>query len=128
MALARPASNAIAAAPAAPAPAAPAARPARPSQPGHPARQAPLAQPAPFSPADFAATHTETRAAPTIHIRRCNWRRVTALPKGRRELQMYDVECMHPGYDAAMPLGDLVAAHTACAGCTLPGVFRPDED
>ena len=41
---------------------------------------------------------------------------------------MYDVECLHPVYEAALPLGDLGAAYDACAACVLPGIFRPDED
>ena len=65
---------------------------------------------------------------PATHIRRCTYRRVTALAHGRRELPMYEVDCLHPVYDAAVPLGDLRDAHAACAACTLPGIFRPDED
>ena len=62
------------------------------------------------------------------NIRRCTYRRVTALAAGRRELPMYEVDCLHPVYDAAVPLGDLTGAYAACAACTLPGTFRPDED
>ena len=62
------------------------------------------------------------------HIRRCTFRRVTAQPHGRRELAMYDVDCLHPIYEAALPLGNLDAAYDACAACALPGIFRPDED
>jgi hypothetical protein len=61
-------------------------------------------------------------------IRRCTFRRVTALAARRRELPMYAVDCLHPTYDAAVPLGGLDAAYSACAACTLPGTFRPDED
>lgn len=69
-----------------------------------------------------------TLVTPASHIRRCTFRRVSALPHGKRELPMYDVECLHPTYDAAVPLGNLDAAYDACAACTLPGIFRPDED
>ena len=69
-----------------------------------------------------------TLVTPASHIRRCTFRRVTALPHGRRELPMYDVACLHPTYDTAVPLGNLDAAYAACAACTLPGIFRPDED
>jgi hypothetical protein len=65
---------------------------------------------------------------PAAHIRRCTFRRVTARPHGRRELPLYDVECLHPSYATALPLGDLVEAHAACGDCALPGIFRPDED
>lgn len=61
-------------------------------------------------------------------IRRCTFRRVTALGARRRELPMYAVDCLHPTYDAAVPLGNLASAHSACAACTLPGRFRPDEE
>jgi hypothetical protein len=53
---------------------------------------------------------------------------VTALAARRRELPMYEVDCLHPVYDAALRLGDLTDAYTACAACTLPGRFRPDEE
>ncbi|CAN5713970.1 hypothetical protein BH23CHL7_BH23CHL7_22000 [soil metagenome] len=92
------------------------------------ARTAPSARPAPFSPADQVVHEPRTVAVQTAHLRRCTWRRVTALPKVRRELQMYDVECLHPTYDAAVPLGRLEAARDTCAACILPGVFRADED
>lgn len=67
--------------------------------------------------------------AQASHIRRCTFRRVTALPRRGRELPTYDVACLHPTYEAvAQPLGDLGDAYAACAACTLPGIFRPDED
>jgi hypothetical protein len=84
--------------------------------------------PAPFSPADFVVQDAPSIAAPTSHIRRCTYRRVMPLKAGRRELQLYEVDCTHPSYDAALPLGHLEAARTACAACALPGTFRPDED
>ncbi len=83
--------------------------------------------PAPFSPADFVVQDAPSIAAPS-HIRRCTYRRVMPLKAGRRELQLYEVDCTHPSYDAALPLGHLEAARTACAACALPGTFRPDED
>lgn len=62
------------------------------------------------------------------HIRRCTFRRVTALPHGKRQLPVYEIDCLHPTYDEAVRLGDLSAAYSACGSCTLPGIFRPDED
>jgi predicted acylesterase/phospholipase RssA len=105
MALARPASTVITHTPA--------ARPAR---------------PAPFSPADFVVEEAQSVAAQTSHIRRCNFRRVTALPVARHQLQMYDVDCTHPSYESPQAIGRLQVARETCASCTLPGVFRPDED
>jgi hypothetical protein len=92
---------------------------------------APAAQPhrpAPFSPADFAIDESAPVVVPTTHIRRCTFRRVMPVPVGRRELQLYSVACTHPSYDTPAPLGSLAVARDACAGCTLPGTFRPDED
>jgi hypothetical protein len=87
----------------------------------------PAARPAPFSPADFVVKEAASQPAPTSHIRRCTFRRVLPLAT-HRQLQMYSVDCTHPTYDTARPLGHLQAAREACAGCTLPGTFRPDED
>ena len=75
-----------------------------------------------------AAGATRSLVAPSGHIRRCTFRRVTALSAGRRQLPMYDVECLHPTYDSPLALGSLEAARATCTACTLPGVFRPDED
>ena len=33
-----------------------------------------------------------------------------------------------PQNETPLPLGNLAAAHPVCAGCTLPGIFRPDAD
>jgi hypothetical protein len=66
--------------------------------------------------------------SPASHIRRCVYRRVTAVAGRRRELPTYEVDCLHPVYDAPVRLGDLPAAYDACAACTLPGRFRPDEE
>ncbi|HWH37993.1 MAG TPA: hypothetical protein VNT28_09465 [Candidatus Limnocylindrales bacterium] len=93
-----------------------------------PAAAAQPSRPAPFSPADLVVADPASIVVPANHIRRCTWRRVTALPRSRRELQMYDVDCLHPGLDAVVPLGNLDSARQSCADCTLPGVFRPDED
>jgi hypothetical protein len=86
------------------------------------------AQPQPAERAAQGGPSQGTIVQPASHIRRCTFRRVTALPHGRRELPIYDVDCMHPTYDAAVRLGDLPAAYAACGSCTLPGIFRPDED
>lgn len=92
-----------------------------------PHASAPSARLAERGPATGAPSES-TIVQPGSHIRRCTFRRVTALPHGRRELPVYDVDCMHPTYDAAVRLGDLSAAYSACGSCTLPGIFRPDED
>jgi len=63
-------------------------------------------------------------AAP--RIRRCTFRRVTAVER-RRELT-YDVDCLFPERALPMPLGDLDSATPICNACTAAGIFRADED
>ncbi len=65
-------------------------------------------------------------AMAAIRIRRCAFRRLTAL-----EIRMgrsYDVECCHPGDGSAVPLGDMETATPICNACVAPGRFRDDED
>ena len=59
-------------------------------------------------------------------IRRCNFRRLTALET--RFGQAYDVDCCHPGGNACIQLGDLQTATPICNACVAPGTFRDDED
>jgi hypothetical protein len=61
-----------------------------------------------------------------IRIRRCTFRRLTALETsfGRN----YDVECRHPAGGSAAPLGDMESATPICNACVAPGRFRDDED
>jgi len=63
-------------------------------------------------------------AAP--RIRRCTFRRVTAVD-GRRE-RTYQVDCLFPDRGLPIPLGDLESALPICNSCTAAGVFRADED
>lgn len=63
---------------------------------------------------------------PVGRLRRCTFRRVTVTPS--RSLTLYEAQCTYPDLSGRVSLGDLVAAQAACAACTLPGVFRPDED
>lgn len=64
-------------------------------------------------------------AAPPI--RRCTYRRVTAVPRGRRS-SVYDVACLYPKRESPIPLGDLASARSICDSCTAHGIFRADED
>lgn len=64
--------------------------------------------------------------APT-HIRRCTFRRVTAVER-ERALPVYDVACLFPDRETPLPLGDLQTARSACENCTADGLFRPDSD
>jgi hypothetical protein len=65
--------------------------------------------------------------APTVPIRRCTFRRVTAVPRARA-LPIYDVACLYPKRESPVPLGDLETARSICDSCTARGIFRPDED
>jgi hypothetical protein len=62
-------------------------------------------------------------AAP--RIRRCTFRRVTAVD--RRRERTYDADCLFPDRALPMPLGDLEHAMSICNACTASGVFRADE-
>jgi hypothetical protein len=63
-------------------------------------------------------------AAP--RIRRCTFRRVTAVD--RRRERTYDVDCLFPDRLLPMPLGDMESSIPICNTCTATGVFRADED
>jgi hypothetical protein len=66
-------------------------------------------------------------AATPTHLRRCTYRRVTAI-ESRRALPLYEVACLFPDYRKPLPLGDLETARPICESCTAQGVFRPDSD
>jgi len=66
-------------------------------------------------------------AAPPTHLRRCTFRRISAVEL-RRSLPLYEVACLFPDYRQPLPLGDLETARPICESCTAQGVFRPDSD
>ena len=71
-------------------------------------------------------TEVQVGVTPT-HLRRCTFRRVTAVHK-KRTLPVYDVACLFPDRQTPLPLGDLATARSACESCTAQGIFRPDSD
>ncbi|HSH21506.1 MAG TPA: hypothetical protein VK992_02660 [Candidatus Caenarcaniphilales bacterium] len=73
------------------------------------------------------AAQTSPGSAEAAPIRRCTFRRVTAIPR-RRALPVYDVACLYPKRISPIPLGDLASARPICDGCTAQGIFRADED
>lgn len=87
----------------------------------------PMHAPAVARPADKPRTIRTIEATSVPKFRRCTFRRVDATTSSRA-LTMYDVQCMYPDRETALPLGDLATAHTVCANCTYPGIFRPDAD
>jgi hypothetical protein len=65
-------------------------------------------------------------AGPARHLRRCTYRRLSAVRKG--SLPIYDVACLYPDRAVSVPLGDLESARPICDSCTANHIFRPDED
>jgi hypothetical protein len=64
-----------------------------------------------------------------VRLRRCTFRRVTAVePERGRALPIYEVACLYPDREQALPLGDLDSARAICDACAATGIFRPDED
>ncbi len=63
-------------------------------------------------------------AAP--RIRRCTFRRVTAVERSRE--RTFEVDCLFPDRALPMPLGDLETALPICNACAAAGIFRADED
>jgi len=61
-------------------------------------------------------------------LRRCTFRRVTAVGAGGRELPAYQVACMFPDRKKPIPLGDIESARPICGACTYQGIFRADSD
>ncbi|MEA2622698.1 MAG: hypothetical protein QOH61_1608 [Chloroflexota bacterium] len=62
-------------------------------------------------------------------LRRCTFRRVTVVQGAKgRELPLYEVACLYPDREQALPLGDLASARAICDACAATGIFRPDED
>jgi hypothetical protein len=70
-------------------------------------------------------------AADGGRLRRCTFRRVSvAVPTQSRgrSLPVYDVACLYPSRESAIPLGDLDSARAICDACAATGIFRPVED
>ena len=68
----------------------------------------------------------ETAPAARDHIRRCTFRRLSAVRRAAGVV--YAVDCLYPDRTVPIPLGDLVAARSICDSCVASHVFRPDED
>jgi hypothetical protein len=78
-------------------------------------------------PRPFGAQRSPVEA-PTTPLRRCTFRKVTAVQASPRDLPMYEVACMFPDRRKAVPLGDIEAARPVCDSCTYQGIFRADSD
>jgi len=77
-----------------------------------------------FAEPTVAPTAEPFLAAP--RIKRCTYRRVTSVDRGRQ--RTYNVDCLFPDRALAMPLGDTESALPICNACTARGIFRADED
>lgn len=60
------------------------------------------------------------------HLRRCTFRRLSAIRRG--VWRLYAVDCLYPNRSVPVPLGDLQAAQAICDACVAAHVFRPDEE
>ena len=77
----------------------------------------------------WGATREPPAAPPEAAVlRRCTFRRVTAVSTGGRELPAYQVACMFPERKRAIPLGDIETARPICGACSYQGIFRADSD
>lgn len=74
----------------------------------------------------FRAFRPAPEAADATRLRRCTYRRLTAVRRGPTPL--YDVACLYPERELPLPLGDLASAHPICERCAAEHIFRPDED
>lgn len=62
-------------------------------------------------------------------LRRCTFRHVHVAQAAQgRTLPIYEVACLYPDREEALPLGDLASARAICDACAATGIFRPDED
>jgi hypothetical protein len=66
--------------------------------------------------------------APVVPLRRCTFRKVSAVQASSRTVPVYEVACMFPDRRRAVPLGDIEAARPVCDSCTYQGIFRADSD
>jgi len=64
---------------------------------------------------------------PQEPLRRCTFRRVTAIQTGRKGV-VYDVACLFPDRQRPFPIGDLESARAVCGSCVAEGTFRADSD
>lgn len=62
-------------------------------------------------------------------LRRCTFRRVGVVQGARGAASpTYEVNCLYPDRERALPLGDLASARAICDACAATGIFRADED
>ena len=76
---------------------------------------------------ELTAPDAAPDASPALgHLRRCVFRRMSAVERGKRP--RYLIDCLYPDRVVPMPLGDLETAAPICGGCQALHIFRADED
>jgi len=76
----------------------------------------------------FGASPNQLPVVSGAPLRRCTYRRITAVQARTGEPGRYEVACMFPDRKRAVPLGDVERARPICASCTYQGIFRADSD
>jgi len=81
-----------------------------------------------LTPRPFGTAAKQLPVVSSEPLRRCTFRRITAVPASAGDAARYDVACMFPDRKKAVPLGDVERARPICASCTFQGIFRADSD
>jgi len=79
-------------------------------------------------PRPFGASPNQLPVVSSEPLRRCTFRRVTAVHASAARPAGYDVACMFPDRKRPVPLGEIEKARPICAACTYQGIFRADSD
>jgi hypothetical protein len=79
-------------------------------------------------PRPFGASPRQLPVVSSEPLRRCTFRRVTAVAETATGPAGYEVACTFPDRQHAVPLGSVERARPICAGCTYQGIFRADSD
>jgi len=79
-------------------------------------------------PRPFGASPNQLPVVSSAPLRRCTFRRVTAMHGRAGETSSYQVACMFPDRRQPIALGDIEHARPICDSCTAKGIFRADSD
>jgi hypothetical protein len=81
-----------------------------------------------ITPRPFGTSAKQLPVVSSDPLRRCTFRRITAVAGSANEPGRYEVACMFPDRKKPVPLGDVDKARPICAACTYQGIFRADSD
>jgi len=81
-----------------------------------------------LTPRPFGASLNQLPVVSSEPLRRCTFRRITAMEASPTSRAGYEVACMFPDRKRPVSLGDVERARPICAGCTFQGIFRADSD